>query len=68
LNSSSKNKYKWQTNTEIKGNANQTTLRVHLTPLKMTITKKTQHMMFGLLGQANLTQNDVLQFHPFTSE
>jgi hypothetical protein len=21
-----------------------------------------------LLGQANLTQNDVLQFHPFTSE
>jgi hypothetical protein len=25
-------------------------------------------MIFGLLGQANLTQNDVLQFHPFTSE
>jgi hypothetical protein len=24
--------------------------------------------IFGLLGQANLTQNDVLQFHPFTSE
>jgi hypothetical protein len=27
-----------------------------------------EHMIFGLLGQANLTQNDVLQFHPFTSE
>jgi hypothetical protein len=27
-----------------------------------------EHMTFGLLGQANLTQNDVLQFHPFTSE
>jgi hypothetical protein len=24
------------------------------------------HTIFGLLGQANLTQNDVLQFHPFT--
>jgi hypothetical protein len=24
-----------------------------------------EHMIFGLLGQANLTQNDVLQFHPF---
>jgi hypothetical protein len=23
-------------------------------------------MIFGLLGLANLTQNDVLQFHPFT--
>jgi hypothetical protein len=27
-----------------------------------------EHTIFGLLGQANLTQNDVLQFHPFTSE
>jgi hypothetical protein len=27
-----------------------------------------EHMIFGLLGQANLTQNDVLQFHPLTSE
>jgi hypothetical protein len=25
-----------------------------------------KHTIFGLLGQANLTQNDVLQFHPFT--
>jgi hypothetical protein len=25
-------------------------------------------MIFGLLSQANLTQNDVLQFHPFTSK
>jgi hypothetical protein len=24
-----------------------------------------EHMIFGLLGQANLTQSDVLQFHPF---
>jgi hypothetical protein len=29
---------------------------------------KTEQPIFGLLGQANLTQNDVLQFHPFTSE
>jgi hypothetical protein len=27
-----------------------------------------EHMIFGLLGQAKLTQNDVLQFHLFTSE
>jgi hypothetical protein len=27
-----------------------------------------EHTIFGLLGQANLTQNDVLQNHPFTSE
>jgi hypothetical protein len=27
-----------------------------------------EHMIFGLLGQANLTQNDVLQFYPFTCE
>jgi hypothetical protein len=27
-----------------------------------------EYLIFGLLGQANLTQNDVLQFHPFISE
>jgi hypothetical protein len=27
-----------------------------------------EHMIFGLWGQANLAQNDVLQFHPFTCE
>jgi hypothetical protein len=27
-----------------------------------------EHTIFGLLGQANLTQNDVLQSHPFTCE
>jgi hypothetical protein len=26
-----------------------------------------EHTIFGLLGQANLTQNDVLQFHPYIS-
>jgi hypothetical protein len=31
-------------------------------------TYKGEHTIFGLLSQANLTQNDVLQFHPFTSE
>jgi hypothetical protein len=25
-----------------------------------------EHKIFGLLGLANLAQNDVLQFHPFT--
>jgi hypothetical protein len=25
-----------------------------------------EHTIFGLLGQANLTENYVLQFHPFT--
>jgi hypothetical protein len=29
---------------------------------------KGEHTIFGLLGQAILTQNDVLQLHPFTSE
>jgi hypothetical protein len=24
-----------------------------------------EHTIFGFLSQANLTQNDVLQFHPF---
>jgi hypothetical protein len=27
-----------------------------------------KHMIFGLLGQDDYTQNDVLQFHPFTSK
>jgi hypothetical protein len=27
-----------------------------------------EHMIFGLLTLANLTQNDVLQFHLFTCE
>jgi hypothetical protein len=27
-----------------------------------------EHMIFGLLSLANLAQNDVLQFHPFTCE
>jgi hypothetical protein len=27
-----------------------------------------EHTIFGLLGQTNVPQNDVLQFHPFTSE
>jgi hypothetical protein len=27
-----------------------------------------EHTIFGLLSLANLTQNDVLQFHPFTWE
>jgi hypothetical protein len=33
--------------------------------LDLMSTYKREHMIFGLLGQANLTQNDVLQFHPF---
>jgi hypothetical protein len=36
--------------------------------LDLMSTCEGEHMSFGLLGQANLTQNDVLQFHPFTSE
>jgi hypothetical protein len=27
-----------------------------------------EHMIFGLLDQANLAQNDVLQFHPFAND
>jgi hypothetical protein len=27
---------------------------------------KGEHMIFGLLSLADLAQNDVLQFHPFT--
>jgi hypothetical protein len=36
--------------------------------LDLMSTYEGQHTIFGLLGQANLTQNEVLQFHPFTSE
>jgi hypothetical protein len=36
--------------------------------LNLISTYEGEHMIFGLLGQANLTQNDVLQFHPFTSK
>jgi hypothetical protein len=36
--------------------------------LDLKSTYEGEHMVFGLLGQANLTHNDVLQFHPFTSE
>jgi hypothetical protein len=27
-----------------------------------------EHTIFGLLSLADLTQNDILQFHPFTCE
>jgi hypothetical protein len=36
--------------------------------LDLMFTYEGEHMIFGLLGQANLTQNYVLQFHPFTGE
>jgi hypothetical protein len=32
--------------------------------LDLMSTYEGEHTIFGLLGQANLTQNDVLQFHP----
>jgi hypothetical protein len=32
--------------------------------LDLMSTYEGEHMIFGLLGPANLTQNDVLQFHP----
>jgi hypothetical protein len=35
--------------------------------LDLVSTYEGEHMIFGLLGQANFTQNDVLHFHPFTS-
>jgi hypothetical protein len=35
--------------------------------LDLMSTYEGEYMIFGLLGQANLTQNYVLQFHPFTS-
>jgi hypothetical protein len=36
--------------------------------LDLMSTYKGEHTIFGLLGQANLTQNNVLQFYPFTCE
>jgi hypothetical protein len=39
-----------------------------LNSLDLMSTYEGEHTIFGLLSQANLTQNDVLQFHPFTSE
>jgi hypothetical protein len=33
--------------------------------LDLMSTYEGEHRIFGLLDQANLTQNDVLQFHPF---
>jgi hypothetical protein len=36
--------------------------------LDLKSTYEGEYTVFGLLSQANLTQNDVLQFHPFTSE
>jgi hypothetical protein len=36
--------------------------------LDLMSTYEGEHTIFGFLSQANLTQNDVLQFHPFTSE
>jgi hypothetical protein len=29
---------------------------------------KGEHIIFGLLSLANITEDDVLQFHPFTCE
>jgi hypothetical protein len=34
--------------------------------LDLMSTYEEEHIIFGLLGQANLTQNDALQFHLFT--
>jgi hypothetical protein len=36
--------------------------------LDLKSTYEGEHMIFGPLSLINLTQNDVLQFHPFTSE
>jgi hypothetical protein len=36
--------------------------------LDLMSTYEGKHTIFGLLGQANFTQNDVLQFHLFTCE
>jgi hypothetical protein len=33
--------------------------------LDLMSTYEGEHTIFGPLGQTNLTQNDVLQFHPF---
>jgi hypothetical protein len=35
--------------------------------LDLMSTYEGEHTIFGLLGQANLAQNDDLQFHPFIS-
>jgi hypothetical protein len=43
-------------------------LGVWVPALDLMSTYEGEHKIFGLLGQANLTQNDVLQFHPFTSK
>jgi hypothetical protein len=34
--------------------------------LDLKSTYEGEHTIFGLLGLANFSQNDVLQFHPFT--
>jgi hypothetical protein len=34
--------------------------------LDLKTTYEGVHMLFGLLSLANLAQDDVLQFHPFT--
>jgi hypothetical protein len=34
--------------------------------LDLKSTYEGEHMIFGLLGLANLAEDDVLQFHPFT--
>jgi hypothetical protein len=36
--------------------------------LALKSTYEGEHMIFGLLSMANLAQNDVLQFYPFTWE
>jgi hypothetical protein len=36
--------------------------------LDLKSTYEEEHTIFGLLGLANLAQDDVLQFHPFTCE
>jgi hypothetical protein len=36
--------------------------------LDLMSTYEGEHVIFGFLDQTNLTQNDVLQFHPCTSE
>jgi hypothetical protein len=36
--------------------------------LDLKSTYEGEHMIIGLLSQANLAPDDVLQFHPFTCE
>jgi hypothetical protein len=50
-----------------KQNKNTFTMKAILS-LDLMSTYEGEHTIFCLLSQANLTQNDVLQFHPFTSE